>query len=196
MMNYIWAGLILIAVLFGALTGRIDLVSQAALSEGKNAIELMITLAGTICMWNGLMKIAQESKLTKALAKFLSPITGFLFENTKKDSKAMEAVTMNLTANLLGLGNAATPLGLIAMKELDKENKHRNFASNNMIVFVMLNTASLQLIPTTMAALRLAHGSQDPFDILPCTWIASACSLICGVTIAKILNKMTRKKYE
>lgn len=198
MMSYIWVGMMIVAVLFGALSGRIDLVSQAALSEGKNAIELMITLMGTICLWNGLMKIAQESKLTKKLAKFLSPVTNFLFErkDKNKDSKAMEAITMNLTANLLGLGNAATPLGLIAMRELDKENKHRSFASNNMIIFVVLNTASLQLIPTTTAALRLSHGSANPFDILPCTWIASGCSLICGVIVAKTLNKITGKKYE
>jgi spore maturation protein A len=161
-------------------------VSNAALNECGNAIGLCITLAGAMCMWSGLMRVAQRSRLTEKLSSLLAPVISFLFRGMDHRSPAAQAITMNLTANFLGLGNAATPLGIAAMRELDKLNKTPGIASDHMILFVVLNTASLQLIPTTTALLRSSAGSRTPLDILPAVFCASAVSIAVGVASAKL----------
>ena len=140
------------------------------------------------------MKVAQEAGLTKKLSRLLLPILRHLFIGLDENSKAYEYISMNLAANFLGLGNAATPLGILAMKELDKENQFGTSASSNMIVFVVLNTASLQLIPTTTAALRLKNGSAAPMDILPAVWMASAASIFAAVLVAIICRKVSERR--
>lgn len=192
MMKWIFSILILLAVVFGACNGRMSEVSTAALSECGRAVELAITLAGTICLWNGLMRVAQESRLTEKIAKLLSPVTTRIFRGVERTSYAMQLITMNITANLLGLGNAATPLGIAAISELEKATpcEHKGTASDNMILLVVLNTASIQLVPTTVAVLRLQYGSDTPMDIIPAVLITSLVSVTVGIALAKLLNRV------
>lgn len=187
MMKWMFAGMIVAGVLIGALNGRLDEVTTAILSECGKAVELAITLMGSMCLWSGIMKIADQGGLTKKISKWFGPILGLLFPRLSRESKAANAITLNLSANLLGLGNAATPLGITAMKELAKSNPHPGTASDEMILFVVLNTASMQLLPTTTAALRQAAGAQSPFDILLPVWLASFVSVVSGILAAKVL---------
>lgn len=189
MMNWIWFALIAISVIFGIATGHINAVSQASLMGASNAVTLFITLLGSICLWNGVMKIADASGVTKGLALLLSPVTKRLFPDLKPDSSGMKAVSMNIAANFLGLGNAATPFGLAAMKEMAKHAREKGVATDSMAMFIVVNTASLQLIPTTIAVIRLKYGSSAPFDILPCVWLASVVTLLCGILLARIFER-------
>ena len=187
MMKWIFSGLILTSVVFGIFQGRMDAVTGAAISDCGKAVELTITLAGSMCMWSGLMKIAEQSRLTEKISRLFSPAIRLLFSNMHYKSAAAGAITLNITANLLGLGNAATPLGIAAMREMQKTGPHTGVASNNMVMFVVLNTASLQLLPTTTALLRANTGAAVPLDIMPATWAASAVSLLVAILVAKLL---------
>jgi len=187
-MKWIFSGLILLSVVFGLLNGRIDNVSNAAISECGKAVELTLTLMGSMCMWSGLMQVADKARLTEKLSRLFSPLIHLLFEKMDHTSAAAQAITLNISANLLGLGNAATPLGIAAMKEMEKMNPGNRSASNNMVVFVVLNTASMQLIPTTTALLRSEAGCATPLDIMPAVWVASLCSLTAGVLACKLLG--------
>lgn len=191
MMNWIWFALIALSVIFGALNGRMNQVSQAAIGGASDAVSLFLILLATICLWNGLMNIAQKAGITKALAKLLSPVTKRLFPQVKPGSAGMQAISMNIVANFLGLGNAATPLGLAAMKEMSRGKQlEKRTATDSMAMFVVVNTASIQLIPTTIAALRIKHGAAAPFDILPCIWISSVVTVFVGIITAKTLSKL------
>lgn len=192
-MNYIWSGLILISIICAFITGRISDVSDAIMSGAQDAITLVFSMFGMMCLWTGLMKIADKGGLTHILAKFLFPVLKKLFPNYDKNSKPMKAICMNITANILGLGNAATPFGIKAMKEMQKGNKIKDTANNSMIMFVVLNTASLQIIPTLLTILRQKHSSTSPLDVLPAIWITSIIALIIGVISAKILEKRGKK---
>ena len=194
MMKWVFCILILSAIAFAAIFGDIAEVSEAALRESNNAVTLAISLAGVICLWSGVMRIAQKAGLTELLAAVFRPILSRLFKGINAKGKAMQFIVLNLTANLLGLGNASTPFGIAAMKELEKEENTSDIASNNMILFVVMNTASLQLIPTTVAALRLKHNSSDPMEILTAVWLTSATTLIIVITVTKILSKIRREK--
>ncbi len=191
MMNYIFGGIILLSFVFSAFNGRLRELSNAALEQAGNAVELTFSLVGVLCLWSGLMKIAQESGLTQALGKALSPITKRLFRGLNPQGEAMQAVCMNMIANFLGLGNAATPLGIRAICAMKKE-EHARKATDNMITFVVLNTASFQLIPTTIALLRMKNGAEAPFDILPAVWISSAVSVTVAILLAKLLAPIWR----
>ena len=195
MMSYLFFLMIALSVLFGALTGRIEAVSLAAMSECGRAVELVISLMGVMCLWSGLMQVAESSHLTEKLSHAFSPLIRRLFRGLDPDSAAGKAICMNLTANLLGLGNAATPLGITAMKELDELNHRSPTASSHMILFVVLNTASLQLIPTTTATLRLQAGSTEPFAILPAVWVASIASVLAGVIAAILPDRSRRRRH-
>lgn len=190
MMKWVMAVMMGLSVLFALLTGKMDAVSNAFLSESAGAVELALSLIGVICLWSGLMRVAQSAGLTERLAKLFSPLLGRLFRGLKKGGRAMQYITLNLTANLLGLGNASTPFGLAAMREMEKEENGGESASHNMILFTVMNTASLQLIPTTVAALRLKNGSSAPMEILPCVWLASAGSLAAALLGASLLRRL------
>ncbi len=193
MLNYIWSGMILIAFVVSLFTGKVEEVTGAAIEGAGLAVETCIGLLGVMCFWSGLAKIAENSGLTQVFAKLLRPITKIIFPRLKKDSAAMSAIVMNMVANLLGMGNAATPLGIAAMKELDKENKHRNTASNEMCMFVVVNTASIQLIPSTVISLRQLFGSAHPSEIVVPVWICSVCAVIMGVMAAKAFEKRGKR---
>lgn len=191
MLNYIWAGMIIVSFICALITGRMEELSRAAISGADKAVSLIISMAGVMCLWTGIMKIADRGGLTAIIAKILSPVLSRLMPDYKKDSAAMRAVSANITANILGLGNAATPFGLIAMKEMQKENRLKTKPNNSMVMFVVMNTASIQLIPTTIAALRQAAGSNQPYDILPYIWIVSFLSLAVGIILAKVFSRIT-----
>ena len=189
MMKWIWSAMLVLSIGIGAATGRIGAVSQAAITGAAGAVELFLLLLGTICMWNGLMKIAEYAGVTDAVCRLLSPLTRRLFPDLKPSSEGMQAITMNMTANLLGLGNAATPLGLRAMKYMAQEAPDKGVATDSMAMFVVINTASLQLVPTTIATIRIKYGSAAPFDTLPCIWISSIVTLSVGILLAKLLAR-------
>lgn len=188
MMKWIFAGMILLSVLFGALNGRMDAVSAAALQQCGTAVELTLTLMGSMCLWSGMMEVADKAGITEKLSRLISPLIRLLFGGMDHKSPAAKAITLNLSANLLGLGNAATPLGIAAMKEMAAQSPGRQ-ATDNMVLFVVLNTASMQLLPTTVALLRQKAGASQPLDILLAVWVASFMSVLSGVLTAKLLAR-------
>ncbi len=196
MMKWVMAVMLTAAVVFAAVTGRMSEVSESFLSECTSAVELCISLIGIICLWSGVMRVAQKSGITEKLAKLLSPVLGRLFKGLKKGGKAMQYITLNLTANILGLGNASTPFGIAAMREIEAEehSTEPEKASHNMILLTVMNTASLQLIPTTVAALRLQAGSENPMEILPCVWVVSICALTAALLGAGLLRRIWKRR--
>jgi spore maturation protein A len=188
-MNYIWGGMILVSVICAIITGRVSEVSNAILDGAAESVKLIISLIGMMCFWTGIMQIADKAGVTYILGKVFSPIMRRLFPDCKKEGPAIKAICMNITANLLGLGNAATPLGISAMQEMQKENRLKDTANNSMAMFVLLNTASIQLVPTSMAILRQKYGSAAPFEVMSCVWISSIASLLVGIIVAKFLEK-------
>lgn len=181
-----------LSLVFGIYNRSAEEMSAAILSESGHAVELVISLCGAICLWSGLMRVAQDCGLTEKLARLLQPILHFLFRGIRKGSRAMHLIAMNVTANLLGLGNAATPLGLAAMQELSKDAP-KGEASDPMILFTVMNTASIQLIPTTVAMLRLKHGSASPFDILPAVLITSFSAAAVSITAVRCFKRRDRR---
>ncbi len=196
MMKWIIAGMMILSAVFAAVSGRMSELSTALLEECSGAVQLAISLAGIICLWSGIMRVAQSSGLTGKLAEISAPVLSRLFGGLKKGGKAMQYITLNITANILGLGNASTPFGIAAMREIESEENsgHPEIASDNMIMLTVMNTASLQLIPTTAAALRLSYGSAAPMEILPAVWITSVCALAAAVAAVKICGKIYRRK--
>lgn len=188
LLNYIWVFMIIFSIFCAAITGRMPQLSAAVLSGAGSAVTLVIGMTGMMCAWTGLMKIAEKGGVTRILAHIFSPVVHRLFPSCEKGGSAIRAMCMNITANLLGLGNAATPLGIAAMKELKKNNPTAT-ADNAMAMFVVINAASIQLIPTYTATLRAQYGSVSPFDILPAVWFASIGALLAGVTAAKLLEE-------
>lgn len=191
MMNMIWLGLILVSFVCAIFTGRMDQLSQAVMEGAGSGVTLVLTTAGMMCLWTGLMKIADRGGLTTLLARAFSPVMRRLFPDYPVDSPAMKAVCMNVTANLLGLGNAATPFGLTAMQEMQKArpDPSSRTANDSMVLFVVLNTASIQLIPTFLGTIRMEYGSAAPFSILPAVWVTSVCGLLVGIGAAFLYRR-------
>ncbi len=186
----------IISLIFAAVNGKMSELSSSIISKSGDAVELVISLCGIMCFWCGLMRVAERAGLTEKLARLLSPVVCALFRGVPKGSKAVGLITMNLAANILGLGNASTPLGIAAMRELSEIEHAQEHATDNMILLAVLNTASLQIIPATAAALRTANGAENPFDILPCVWIVSVYAAIVAVIAAKIMGRISRKRGE
>lgn len=189
MMNYIFGAIIIIAVICGILTGNGSALADGVISGAKDSMELLMTMAGMMMLWSGIMEIASRGGFTKVISRALAPILRKLFKNVPKDSKALHYISMNVSANLLGLGNAATPFGLSAMGELHKFSADSDKASDDMVTFVVMNTASIQLMPTMIGTLRQTYGSTAPFSILPCVWVSSACALAVGLILSKLLRR-------
>lgn len=191
MMNYVFAGLIIIAAIWGIFSGNSAGVASAILESGGSTVQLMLTITGAMALWSGIMAIAEKAELTKYATKFLRPLMRVIMPNLERNSDAEKYVCMNVVSNILGLGNAATPLGLKAMKAMSKSSNTLNGrATSDMITFAVLNTASIELIPTTIMVLRSEAGSVDPMGILQCVWITSAMSLTAGLTMCFILKGM------
>ena len=189
MLNIIWPAFIIISVIYALGTGNIENVSNGIFDSAKSAVELTITFFGTICLWNGIMEIAKQTTLIQKLTKGLKPFIHFLFPEMKQNKQAEEEISMNVVANLLGLGNAATPLGLKAMQTMQKENMKKDTLTNSMAMFIVINTASLQLIPTNVIAIRSSLGAVAPSGIILQVWVATIVAAIVGITATKILMK-------
>jgi spore maturation protein A len=196
MLNYFWLGLIMIALIVGAINGRITEVTNAAIQAADAAVKLALGLIGVMALWLGLMKIAEKAGLIQLLAKIIKPVTRWLFPEIPSDHPAIGSMLMNILANWLGLANAATPMGLKAMQELQSLNPNKDFASNSMITFLALNTATICLIPATMIALRASSGAENPTEIIAPTILASTSATIVAITTAKILNRIPRFNKE
>jgi spore maturation protein A len=194
MINYIWIGLLIIGFIAGIFTGRIDQVTKAAMDSAQSAVVVCFGLLGVMCLWTGLMKVAEKSGLVNLIGRFVRPILVFLFPDIPKNHPALGAIVMNLVANFFGLGNAATPLGIKAMNELQSLNDDKKTATDSMCMFLVLNTAAIQLIPANIIALRTAEGSKKPAEIIVCIWIASICATIMGIIAAKLLSKVWDEK--
>ncbi|MDD2955703.1 MAG: nucleoside recognition domain-containing protein [Oscillospiraceae bacterium] len=195
MMTWIFCAMAALSLVFGLMNGRMGQVSAAALEGSSAAVTLSLKLLGAMCLWSGLMEVAERSRLTEKLSRLFTPVFRLLFHGLSPSSPAGRAIAMNVAANLLGLGNAATPLGLAAMRELAAQEPCHGAASDHMVLFVVLNTASLQLIPTTTAALRLAAGSSSPFEILPAVWCSSLCSVSAALLAAKLFQRFGRGRH-
>lgn len=187
MMNFIWSGIILLSIVYSFFSGGAAALTDSVMEGAKSALALIAATAGMMCFWSGIMEIAQASGITAAIAKVFKPVFKLLMPDFAEDNEVCSAVSMNISANLLGLGNAATPLGLRAMSLMNDKNAS-DIASNSMVMFVVLNTASLQLVPTTVAVLRAENGSSDPMGIITSVWICSAAALLVGICSAKALE--------
>ena len=193
MLNYIWFGLIFISVVVGTITGRIDEVTEAAIAMSKTSVEIAIGLVGIMALWLGTMRIAEESGLIQIIARSLRPITIRLFPDVPSDHPAIGSIVLNMAANMLGLGNAATPMGLKAMKELQELNQQKDTATDAMCTFLAINTSSVQIIlPATVVGLMGAASNQ----IFITTIIATGLSTVAAIVSVKFLSKMKRFKIE
>lgn len=192
MLNFLWPIFIIISFIYGFLSGNIDAVNNSIFDSTTNAVELSISLLGTICLWNGIMEIATKTSLISKLTKLLQPLIKFLFPEIKKENKVNKEISMNMIANILGLGNAATPTGLKVMRSLQKENEKKDTLTNSMAMFIVINTASLQLIPTTVIAIRNSMGSSNPTQIIIPVWFATICAAITAVIATKIFIKRSK----
>jgi spore maturation protein A len=190
MLNYIWLALIILAVVIGGINGKIENVTKSAIDSAGSSVAIAIGLVGAMALWLGLVKIAEDSGLMSLLAKIIAPIMKWLFPDVPSGHPAMGSMTMNIAANMLGLSNAATPLGLKAMEDLETLNKHPGIATNAMCTFLTINTAGLQLIPATMIGIMASAGSTNPTAIIGTTVAATCAALIAGVTTAKILERL------
>lgn len=188
MIDTIWCFMIITSLVFSLATGTVSDVSAAVFTGAKTAVTLTLTFVGTMAFWLGITEIAEQSGLTKKLQKLLFPLINFLFPEYRNCPEVKEKISLNFTANLLGLGNAATPLGLAAMDAMEQANG-KKVLTKGMILFVVINTASLQLLPTQMAALRSAYGSAAPFSILPQVWVTSLSVMIVCVMLCKMMEK-------
>lgn len=189
MINYIWFVMIFLGIGVGLFTGNGEAISKSIITSTDSTVSLIIGLVGIMCFWCGVMKVAEKSGFTEKIAKVLRPILRLLFKEAAKDEKALGAIVMNITANMMGLGNAATPFGIKAMQEMDRLNKEKGKASNDMVLFLVLNATCIQLVPSTIISVRAALGSANPGVIILPVIIASTFATIMGVIFCKVLQK-------
>lgn len=190
MLNYIWLAMIILAVVVGGINGKIQDVTKAAVESAGGAVTIAIGLIGMMALWLGIMKIAEDSGLMSLVAKAIAPVLKQLFPDVPAGHPAMASMTMNIAANMLGLSNAATPMGLKAMEDLEKLNPNPGVATNAMCTFLTVNTAGLQLIPATMISIMASAGSKEPTAVIGTTIAATMAALIVGITVVKILERL------
>ena len=191
-MAWIWTGMAVVSVVCGAVYGRMEAVSAAALEGAGQAVRLCLSMAGMLCLWTGLMEVMDRCGLSRRLGRLFRPVLRRLLPQASRDPETLAAVTANVSANLLGLGNAATPMGIKAAQGMARQGKP-GAASAELCLLVVINTASIQLLPTTVAAVRAANGAAAPFDILPAVWLSSAASVMAGILAAKLFEALSRK---
>lgn len=193
MVNIIWAGLILIAIIYSLLTGNIETINNGILTHATSGVNLILEMMPLIVLWTGIMKIAETSGLLNIFSRALNPILNKLFPSLKSDHKALGYIASNIAANMLGLGSAATPFGLKAMEELQKDNPKKDTATEPMITFLVLNTGGVTLIPTTVIALRIMHGSINPTEIIITSILATLVSSISGLLLDYMIRRRNNK---
>lgn len=194
MLNIVWPIFIIISFSFAIFTGNLENLNNSIFQGTNDAVNLSIGLLGTLCLWSGIMQIASQTSMVENLVKILNPLLNLLFPKLKNNLKIKKEISMNIIANFLGLGNAATPLGLKAMNSMKKENTKKDTLSDSMMTFIVINTASIQLIPTTVIAIRNSLNSQNPTAIVFPTWIATIIAGISGIIVVKLLIKITKSK--
>ena len=190
-MNYLWGGMIIISIVYSLFNGSCEATVNAAFEGAQSGITTVLSFAGVMCLWNGLMEAAVRSGLCGGIKKLLKPIIGLIFPSLDKNSLAVDYITLNVTGNLLGTGNGATPMGINAIKELSKTSNGR--LTEAMCVFTVMNTAAFQLMPTSIIALRASAGSADPGAVVVPVWICSSVALLCGVLFSKFMCKIIYK---
>lgn len=190
MLNWIWVGLVVVSVLVGAATGRLDAVTRAAFDGARSAVEISLGLAGIMALWLGIMRIAEAGGAVHLLARAIRPLARRLFPDVPAEHPALGAMLLNLAASWLGLGNAATPLGLKAMEELQRLNPTPDTATDAQVTFLALNTACITVVPATIIAVRVTLGSADPTAIVVPTIVASCCATLVAVTAARLLARL------
>lgn len=189
MINYIWFAMIFFGILVGLISGNGDIISKSIVNASGSTVTFIIELTGIMCFWCGVMKVAEKSGLTEKISKLLKPVLKLIFKDAAKDEKALGAIVMNLTANMMGLSNAATPFGIKAMEEMDRLNGKKERASNDMVLFLVLNAACIQIIPSTIISIRAACNSVNPGVIIIPALISTATAATVGIICAKILQK-------
>lgn len=189
MINYIWFVMIFLGLIVGIFTGNGEGISNAIIGSIDSTVSFIIGLVGLMCFWCGVMKVAEKSGFAEKLAKLMKPILKLIFKESAKDEKALGAIVMNITANMMGLGNAATPFGIKAMEEMDRLNNEKGRASNDMALFLVLNAACIQLVPSTVLSIRAAAGSTNPGVIILPAIISTGTAAIVGVICCKILQR-------
>lgn len=193
-MNYIFYFLIVASIIIGAINGKLQDVVNSIMDGAELSVKIAFSLIGIMAFWLGMMRIAEKSGIIKFISKLLQPITKFLFNELPENSPAIGDIAMNFTANAFGLANAATPFGICAMEELQKENKEKKQASNSMCLFLGMNTAGFQLIPTTVLAVLVGIGYKNPTEIIAPTLIVTSIAFVSAILIAKIFQGLTAKK--
>lgn len=196
MMNSVFPILLIFSFISAIATGRMGELSSAVIDGAESAVELILRLVSMLCLWGGIMEIGDKAGLTAVFSKLMYPVVSLIFPRLRKERYVLEAISMNITANVLGLGNAATPLGLEAMRRLQSVNSNTAYASDEMVVFVVMNTAAMHIIPTTVATMRGQYGSADPMEIMPAAFLTSFCALAIAIFVAKIGNRFGRVKYD
>ncbi len=194
MLNYLWGFMIVIGIVVGVLTGTIGEVSTGTLNSAKEAVTLCITMLGFMSLWTGIMQVAKSAGITEAFTRFLRPLIRLLFPDLPKDHIVNEYIASNFIANILGLGWAATPMGLKAMTELKKLNNNSETASCDMCTFLIINISSLQLIPVNIIAYRSQYGSVNPTEILGAALVATTISTIAGVIFSVVARKLWKSR--
>ena len=189
MLNYLWPIFIIISFVFAIISGNIENLNSSIFESIDSVISLSMTLVGTMCLWCGIMEVVKNTSIMSKLTKLLKPVILWLFPDAKYNKEALDNISINVVSNILGLGNAATPLGLKAMETMQKENPKKDTLSNSMAMFIVLNTASLQLIPTNVIAIRSSLGSSAPSNIILQVWVASIIAAVVGITATKIFMK-------
>lgn len=193
MLNILWPIFIIISIIYAIFSGNLENLNKSIFESTESAVNLTLTLIGMTCLWSGIMEIASKTSIIEYLSKILKSVIKKLFPEISSESKSYDNIIMNIVANILGLGNAATPLGLKAMNELQKENDDKEKLSDSMMMLIVLNTASLQIIPTTVIAIRNSLGSDNPTKMIFPVWISTICAAIVGVIFCKIIIKYTKK---
>ena len=189
-MAVLWTGMVLLSVVCGLATGQGEQVAAAALAGADAAVKLCLSIAGPLCLWTGVMEVMKQSGLGEGLSRLLRPVLLLLYPRLREDRETLAALSANVSANLLGLGSAATPMGIQAAKGMARRSPGR--ASDELCLLIVCNSASIQLLPTTVAAVRGAEGCPRPFDILPAVWLASAQALAAGELACKLLARLWR----
>lgn len=196
MVNYIWAFFIITGIVYAFFTGKTDVINSEIISSASTSINMILTILPIMCLWLGLMNIAKESGLLKIMSNNISPIVKKLFPEIPKDHEALSLISSNIIMNMLGLGNAATPFGLKAMKSMQELNKNKDVASRSMITFLVINTASVTVIPTTVISFRVINGATNPTDILLSSIITTILSCLIGLILDRLLYLLWRRNYE
>ena len=195
MINYIWSFFIIIGVLYGIFTGNIKTINDTLINSGTNAVEMIFKLIPLMCLWLGIMNIAKDSGLIDILAKKLNRVLKILFPEIPENHEALTYISSNIIMNMLGVGNAATPFGLKAMKEMQKLNKNKDVASRSMITFLVINTSSVTIIPTTIISFRILNNSLNPTGVVPLCIITTVISCLFGILLDRLFYLLTRRKY-